>query len=236
MGIDSFPVRRIEDRTTLFNEHIRGLKSNPWTKNAYLVLMAERSTGMESGALKNILFRYPKTAAYNQPEKSNPLNGLRKDMLNENLIEYYQKTQKNPGFTPSAELKMDGLDAFRGRLVENSLFYYEHCICKNPFLVQYNEMEKFIHTKLELEEQAKRVKEYPTSKLRIDNKKPVITWSAKTNEHGETQAGYNDDLMVMIAFASHLWQEAMKYNGCLPGFPYDEINFDDNLNYDENFS
>lgn len=232
--MDSFPVLRIEDRTTLFNEHIRGLRTNPWTKNAYLVLMAERSTGMESGALYKILQQYGrKVAAYNEPSKTNPLSRHRKDMITEDIVSYYERTTKNPGFTPAPEKKMDALDAFRNRLTTNSLFYYEKCICRNPFLVQYNDVEKFINTKMELEEQIQRIKEFPTSILRIDTKKPVITWSAKTNEHGEIQPGYNDDLIVMLTYACDLWEKAMRYHGALPGFPYDEIMFDDSGLHEE---
>jgi len=227
VGLDSYPVRPIEDRNTLFNEHIRGLRSNPWTKDAYLILMCERNTGMESGAFKQIMDQYPKTAAYNEPEKSNPLSRFRKDMLTQDLIDYYEKTKKNPGFTPCAELKMEALIALRHRLTEHSLFYFKDCVTRNPFMVQYTHVEKFIHTKLELEEEMKRIKEFPTSRLTHDTKKPIVTWSAKTNEQGEIQAGYNDDKVVMLAIACFLWRKAMNYEGSLVGFPYAEIRFSD---------
>ncbi len=188
--------------------------------------MAERGTGMESGAYKQILDLYPKTAAYNQPDKTDPLSRTRKDMITEDLRNYYENTKKNPGFTPEPEAKMDALIALRTKLTENSLFYFRDCVCKNSFLVQYNNTEKFFHTKIELEEEIKRIKEFTTSKLKIDTKKPIVTWSAKTNEHGEIQSGYNDDKVVMLAYACSLWQRAMNYNGSLPGFPYNEIHFD----------
>ena len=188
--------------------------------------MAERNTGMESGAFKALLDCYEKTAAYNQPEKSNPLTRIRKDMVTAELLQYFEQTEKNPGFTPEPELKMNALIALRQKLTENSLFYLRDCVCKNPFLVQYNNTEKFFHTKIELEEEIKRIKEFETTKLKIDTKKPIVTWSAKTNEHGEKQSGYNDDKVVMLAHACYLWQRAMNYNGSLTGFPYNKIHFD----------
>ena len=223
--MDSWPVRPIEDRNALFNEHIKGLRANPWTRDAWLILFAERNTGMESGAFKQIMDLYDKTAAYNQPEKTNPLTRIRKDMVNEDLQRYYEQTEKNPGFTPEPELKMNALLALRQKLTENSMFYFRDCVTKNPFMVNYNDTKKFICTKIEMEEEMKRIKEFETTKLKLDTRKPIVTWSAKTNEHGEKQSGYNDDKITMLSHACYLYQKAMNGENALPGFPYKKINF-----------
>lgn len=224
--MDAHPTQNFKDRNLLFSAHIRELRANRWTRNAHLILMCERNTGHESGNLKQILDQYPNTSAYNQPSKGKKtMINNHKGQMSDDIIEYFEQCEKNPGFTTDFLLKNQALVALRAKLVRNLLFYSDSCISSNPFLIKHNAKERFHSHKIELEDQMKRAKEYPTSQQKMDTQRVKMTWSAKTNNNGEIQSGYNDDMLVMLAISCHLWDIAMSGYEALPGFPYDQINW-----------
>lgn len=226
--MDAHPVSTIDDRNTLFLNHILGLRNNEWTKDAWLVLMAENKLGHESGACKELLDRLKvRVAAYNQPKSSKVLKPPKGQFSEEHAI-YKMQSDKNPGFYTNDEFKAVSLEKLRRALAHNIILFLDTCVCKNAFLTKYkSDLELFIGYKQDLEDQMKRAREFPININSRDTKRTKYTWSAKTNNDGEKQDGYNDDLIVMLAFACYLWPEAMQYKGALPGFPYDDIEWDD---------
>lgn len=233
--MDAHPVSETTDRNMLFNNHILGLRSHPWTRDAWLILMAENKLGHESGNCKELLDRFRvRVAAYNQPKSAKSLKPT-KGQFSEDHLAYKRDADKNPGFYTDDKFKAISLEKMRRALAHNIIFFLDGCICKNPHLVKYkNDLELFIAYKQELEDQLKRAKEFPLSINARDTKRNRYTWSAKTNNDGEKQDGYNDDLVVILAFACYLWPEAMQYHGSLPGFPYDQIGWNDNSVYSDN--
>lgn len=232
--MDAHPVSTPDDRNTLFNQHIRGLRTNPWTKDAWLILMAENKLGHESGCAKELLDNFKtRIAAYHQPKSAKALKPG-KGALSQEYFQYKLEAESNPGFLTDPRMKAVALERLRRCLAHNILLYFDGCVCTNPFLIKHrNDMERFISYKEDLEDQMKRAKEFPMSILSRDTQRVKYTWSAKTNNDGEVQDGYNDDLLVMLAFACYLWPEAMAFRGSLPGFPYDEINWNDNDDYED---
>lgn len=230
--MDAHPTSNTDDKNTLFFTHIRGLRTNPWTKDAWLILFAENRTGHESGHCKELLDRLKiRVAAYHKPKTKNALKPIR-GTLSEEYMQYKRDAEKNPGFEPDDFMKAVALEKLRRVLAHNIMFYFDECVCTNPFLIKHrNDMERFISYKEEVEDQLKRAKEFPANINARDTKRPKFTWSAKTNNDGEKQDGYNDDLVVMLAFACYLWPEAMAYDGSLPGFPYDKVGWSDS-NYE----
>lgn len=231
--MDAHPVSNTDDRNTLFNQHILGLRSNPWTKDAWLILMAENKTGYESGNCKELLDRLKlRVAAYHKPKSMKALKPM-KGALSEEYMSYKRDADKSPGFETDEYLKAVALEKMRRVLAHNILYYLDGCVCTNPFLIKHrDDTERFISYKEELEDQMKRAKEFPANINARDTKRTKYTWSAKTNNDGEKQDGYNDDLIVMLAIACYLWPEAMAFKGSLPGFPYDKIGWDDDYDSD----
>lgn len=207
-----------------------GLRSNEWTKDAWLILMAENKLGHESGECKKLLDQLRhKVAAYNQPESLKTLK-VPKGQFSSDHLQYKMDSERNPGFRTTDKMKAISLEKLRSCLAFNIIYFLDGCVCRNPFLVTYrSNTELFVGYRQDLEDQMKRAKEFPLNINSRDTKRTKFTWSAKTNNDGEKQDGYNDDLIVMLAFACYLWPEAMRYKGALPGFPYDQIGWDDDL-------
>jgi len=231
--MDAHPVSTQDHRNVLFNQHIRGLRTHPWTRDAWLILMAENKLGHESGDYKELLDNFKiRVAAYNQPKSSKTLKPT-KGAFSEEYLAYKRDSEKNPGFYTDDQFKAISLVKMRRVLAHNILYYLDGCVCTNPFLIKHQtDLERFIGYKEDLEDQMKRAKEFPLSINARDTKRNKYTWSAKTNNDGEKQDGYNDDLVVMLAFACYLWPEAMAFKGSLPGFPYDQVGWDDNYDSD----
>ncbi len=220
--MDAQDVKNVKDRNTLFTSHIEALRSNEWTRDAHLVLMCERSTGHESGDIKMLLDHYPNTSAYNQPLKKGASMKGKKGQVSADMIAYHMQAEKNPGFQMDVLMKNLSLDALRHRLARNTIYYLSNGVSANPWMYLSGPKEKFLRCKLELEDQMRRSKEIPLGHYKFDTQRRKTTWSGKTNYDGEIQSGYNDDLVVMLAVACHLWDEAISGYNQLPGFPYEK--------------
>lgn len=231
--MDSQDVKNTPDRNTLFHEHIRALRSNEWTKDAFLVLMCERSTGHESGDFKLMINEYPKTASYTQPPGKSSFKKKKHGQYSEDMMAYRMQAEKNPGFQMDVLMKNLSLHALRQRLARNTMYYLDDGVSANPWMYQSGFKERFLRCKLDLEDQMKRAKEIPLNHFKFDTQRRKMTWSAKSNHDGEIQAGYNDDLLVMLAVACYLWDQAMSSKNALDGFPYEKIEWNDDLDYDE---
>ena len=220
--MDSHPATDYQQEIHFFNEHIRILRTNPWTKYAYLTLFAERNTGHESGHLYRLMLRHKLVAAYMQPSKGDvqKLRSLGVSVRDEVMEKYMEQSVKNPGFFTDMSLKNEFRIATRKILAQDAVFYLDGCVSANPFLEDKDPHEKFIHTKTMFEEQLARCRTF-SRRPTYDTSAPKISWSGKVDDAGAIQPGYNDDLAIIGSAAFYFWPLAM--GGQLPGFPYDKV-------------
>lgn len=210
----------------LFHAHVAGLRRNAWTRDAWIVLFAERNTGHESGHLAAVLRRFTKTAAFVQPKSDahiKKLNPRSADADNELILNYMREAEKNPGWVTNYTNKNEFRVDLRSALVQDRIFYLDGCVSENPFLRDMRQAERFPYHKNKIEEQLARCRVFVKS-VAYDTAPDKVYWSGKVNADGQKQGGYNDDLAMMLSAAISLWDKAMK--GELPGFPYEYVRFD----------
>lgn len=207
----------------LLRAHIEGLRRHPWTSDAWVILFAELNTGHESGHLAGVIAEFTRTACYVEPQTAAHAKKIRPGSAHadaELIAEYRRKALKNPGFNTDQRFKNEIRVALRGALMKDRLRYLEGCVSANPFLQRMRPAERFLAQKRKLEQQLSRSRVVVKEPV-FDTAPPKISWSGKSNAEGVRQAGYNDDLAVMLAAGVTLWDQTME--GELAGFPYDLV-------------
>lgn len=225
-GIDSYPVKNSEQELIFFFKHIESIRNNMWLRSAYIILFTERGTGHESGHLADLLkARFDRVACFNQPSAQEERRAMKeikegKKTMAQFEREYNAYAITNPGFRTDTVTKNGYRVAARTTLFSESVFWLDGCICANPFMTNLTSKEKFKKTSENLYEQLNRARTFnrrPVNEISVSK----CGWSAKCNEEGERQDGYEDDLVVIFAASCFYWSKAMV--GELCGFPYSEV-------------
>lgn len=61
VALDSHPVQDPEEVNALLHGHIRGIRRDPFLKDAAILFIAEKNTGFESARMSEIVCEYPNT-------------------------------------------------------------------------------------------------------------------------------------------------------------------------------
>lgn len=223
VGMDAFPCGESPKAMALLFQHVRQLRANPYLTDAYIVLIAERNTGHESGHYYELLKQFPRTAAFNEPSRQQLTQEQRgKAASNSNYATQLFDTEKDPGFTTINAFKMQAKEALENILYQNILYIMEGCISGNPFLPNMPEMEeRIIYYHMQLVEQMSRARVYPTKSQEGSYMATKYTWSATVNEENKKVDSFKDDLVVILAFGIFIAKKAC--DSYLVGFPYNEI-------------
>jgi hypothetical protein len=165
----------------LFISHIEALRSNPFLRHAWIIVMIERNTGHEAGHLSELLGRYQKV--YTLYEKALPDSKRRHTPM------------EDPGIVTDMYKKGKYAKSLSEALNEGVLRYLSTCICANPFKDENKALEE---TKRELHAQISRAR-WITNSRSTDMGFAKSSWSACTGADGKIAKGVNDDLVITLS-------------------------------------
>lgn len=226
--MDAVPVQNAEDRRTLFYNHLKELRREPWLRNAFVVLFVENNTGFEAGEFADVLRGFNKHAAYVEPQSESHRRKMTShsrtsanDSARDLTADYLRRADFEPGYTQTHKKKHQHRTDLRNALLQDRIFYYCNGISGDIVSKQnLTRLQRFAQNKEKLEEQLGRCRVF-VRESNYDTAPERVFWSGKVNAEGKKQGGFNDDLVMTLAAGVSMWEQAM--NGELAGFPYDKV-------------
>lgn len=232
--MDALSVQNHEDAMVLLEEHLKLLRRDPWTRDAWIVFFPERMTGHEAGHLADVVRKFNRTAGYLEPRSESHKRKLARLGTNNRVqhdptysitIDYMKQSEQNPGYWMDSKMKSAFRTDLRNALVEERIYYYANGISGDIIAAHnYTREERFALNKQKLEEQMSRARIFVMSSA-FDVSPDKVHWSGKVDADGRKQSGYHDDLVMILSAAVSLWEKAM--SGHLPGFPYERVGMPD---------
>lgn len=194
VGMDSHACKTADDSIWLFNEFLSGIRKHPWLEHAWIMFVAEKNTGHESGHLVRELRKMQRIYAIRQ----------------NNNVEY--------GWWTDNKAKVSYAHAARAKMAENSVFMMHEVVCKNPWV-----QPEDVRRRKVIEKFYDQMSRYQLIEMEPHSAATParVTVSGKVDPEGRMQKGKNDDLFFTFTMNIGIWKEITERN--IPTMPYQTL-------------
>jgi len=202
-------VHTVKQTEELLKSHLEKLRSDPFLRDAWIILVYEKNTGYEAGHNWKIVNEYqPAYAVY------------------EKLVEAdkaMDTPNQDPGINTTVFLKNEYAGVLSKALMKKKIYFYTDCVCANPWKRPYETRLETSKTELyrQLANCRKQLPSMDPTRAHLGTMAPRVTWSGKIGHDGKVIHGQNDDLVMALAQCVYWIYRIMQMN--YPTIPYKEI-------------
>jgi hypothetical protein len=185
------------------------LRSDPFLRDAWIILIYEKNTGFEAAHGWKIVEEYqPSYAVYQKVAE---------------IDKAMDTIDQDPGINTGITLKNEYARILTDALRKRKIYFYVDCVCANPWKRPYESRLESSKTELyrQLTNCRKQLPSMDPSRSHLGATAPKVTWSGKIGHDGKVIHGQNDDLVIALAQCLYWIYRIMQMN--YPTIPYHEI-------------